>query len=152
MFAHADELAFGSLAESLLENKSDPSPTSDPASHYGGAGTAGDLDRLSRGNRPSSLLLCNKLDAFSCGQLIALAEHRVAVKAHICGHTFWHNELGSSLRMPRTHQLEEGLITILNALDGPDDDEIAEIGNTNLSTRTILRHYGKLVKETRGSR
>ncbi|KAL7566734.1 hypothetical protein ACA910_017786 [Epithemia clementina (nom. ined.)] len=163
MFAHADELAFGSIADTFQGHKSNLPPlgvVADPSSSYHGApyATAAtmEMERTSRGNRPSTLLLCNKLDAFSCGQLAALAEHRVAVKAHIWGHSFWHNELGSALRIPRTHQLKEGLTNIISAMaghdgggDDEDDDDLPGVGNTILSTRTILRHYGKLVKETR---
>lgn len=53
-FAHADLLAFG----------------------------ARDVDGAN-GNRPSTLLICGKCDAFTCGQLLALEEHRVAVYARL---------------------------------------------------------------------
>ncbi len=33
------------------------------------------------GNQPSTLLFCERCDAYTCGQLIALAEHRATVKA-----------------------------------------------------------------------
>ncbi|CAN0036919.1 unnamed protein product, partial [Ectocarpus sp. 13 AM-2016] len=52
------------------------------------------------GNRPSLSLLFPKLDAFSCGQLLATYEHRTAVQGFVWGlNSFdqWGVELGKSL-------------------------------------------------------
>ena len=154
-FAHADELAFGGMGDNFSSNKSDSTGTYSfsPSAGPGTPSGATDLERLSRGNRPSSLLICNKIDAFACGQLIALAEHRATVKAHICGQSSWHQELGSSLRMVRTDHLKEGFGHILSAIrNGDDDDENEESvrnNDMNLSTRTILKHYARLAKGAR---
>ncbi|CAN0404000.1 unnamed protein product, partial [Scytosiphon promiscuus] len=52
------------------------------------------------GNRPSLSLLFPKLDAFSCGQLLAVYEHRTAVQGFVWGlNSFdqWGVELGKKL-------------------------------------------------------
>ena len=158
MFAHADELAFGSLAPT--DSGWASTATNGDAMETNPEDAARMSSSSSRGNRPSSLLLCSKLDAFSCGQLIALAEHRVAIKAHIWGQLVWQRELGSSLRTARTLQLQEGLTTMVHAMassspeneeDEDDDDDDNNLPGVVLSTKTILRHYGRLIKDTRGT-
>merc|ERR550532_3574869 len=52
------------------------------------------------GNRPSLLILFEKLTPYTCGQLLALYEHRVAVEGFIWGiNSFdqWGVELGKVL-------------------------------------------------------
>jgi glucose-6-phosphate isomerase len=146
-FAHADELAFG--YDRIISDPVLPSPMSvasvQPAPE----------PEISRGNRPSTLLICGKLDAFACGQLIALAEHRAVVKAHIWGIDPFSTELGVSLRMQRTDHLKDDLETLFTAADdGDSDDEEAGVQNhnMNLSTRTILKHYARMKRDKRGIR
>ena len=90
MFARADTLAFGAgnagggvrrldgpgSPPIILRNDSMMSQSS--ANGGGGGGGGG---KTSSGNLPSSIILCGKCDAFTCGQLVALGEHRALVKA-----------------------------------------------------------------------
>ena len=80
LFAHADGLAFGSDVKT-----SNNRPYPDDESPVGGGGdgdeqhdSVADEEQLverdgSSGNRPSTLLLCGRLDSFTCGQLVAMA-------------------------------------------------------------------------------
>jgi glucose-6-phosphate isomerase len=141
LFAQADELAFGSdKANRLLS----VNPSSVASSRNI------ETDR-SVGNRPSSLLICGKLDAFSCGQLIALSEHRAAVKAHIWGVNPFVQEIAASLRSTRTNDLKAELQTLfasdLSSIDSEED--FTEEQNMHLSTKTILKHYVALMREKR---
>jgi glucose-6-phosphate isomerase len=142
LFAHADELAFGyesSTSDPILPSGM-PTMSSKPFSAD-----------VSEGNRPSALLICGKLDAFACGQLVALAEHRAIVKAHIWGIDPFARELGSSLRMHRTVHLKEELETLFINKDdsGNEDGDDNEDPRMNLSTKTILRHYANLMRDRR---
>jgi glucose-6-phosphate isomerase len=70
-FAHADELAFGS----------GKLPAASPLSAFPRTESFSSAPSIinteaSDGNRPSTLLICGKCDAFACGQLLALSEHR----------------------------------------------------------------------------
>ena len=65
--------------------------------------------KLFPGNRPSVSLLFPKLDAFTCGQLLALYEHRTVVQGAIWGlNSFdqWGVELGKVLAKQVRTQLE----------------------------------------------
>ena len=139
MFAHCDELAFGS---EKAEN-SGPAPTySSPyVRPYDG--------EFSEGNRPSILLLCGKLDAFACGQLIALAEHRAAVKAHLWGMDAFVQEIGSSLQSYRSDLLKDELQFLFSRDPEETDEEAAPAGPLILSTKTILDHYAKQTQSSR---
>jgi glucose-6-phosphate isomerase len=68
-FAHADELAFGSEQPSLA---SVPSVSSFPRTESFSSTMSVINTEASDGNRPSTLLMCGKCDAFTCGQLLAL--------------------------------------------------------------------------------
>jgi glucose-6-phosphate isomerase len=138
MFAHADELAFGnrSISDGL------PVGPSSPLSLNQGS----DRD-VSEGNRPSLLLMTGKLDAFALGQLVALAEHRAVVKAHIWEVDPFVQEVGSSLRLYRAEQLKDELQMLF--VYGVDEDEDARDSRMNLSTKTILGHYATLAKDQR---
>jgi glucose-6-phosphate isomerase len=143
LFAHADELAFGyesSTCDPFLPPSGIPTMSSKPFSAD-----------ASEGNRPSALLICGKLDAFACGQLVALAEHRAIVKAHIWGIDPFARELGSSLRMHRTVHLKEELETlfIYKGDSGNEDGDDNEDPRMNLSTKTILKHYASLMRDRR---
>lgn len=62
------------------------------------------------GNRPSSTLLLDKLDAFHLGQLIALYEHKIFVQGAIWGiNSFdqWGVELGKDIARELSSYLEE---------------------------------------------
>ena len=142
LFAHADGLALGN--DSLDDDGIDGNTTS-----HGG-------------NRPSTVLLCGRLDAFACGQLVAMAEHRTAVKAWICEMDPFCGiaESGSGgndavlLRSRRTKQLQEHFEKmLLSDVDGGYDDEglNSDADAMNISTKTILRHYANIVKSQRTS-
>eukprot|EP00588_Corethron_pennatum_P008097 CAMPEP_0194296496 /NCGR_PEP_ID=MMETSP0169-20130528/56279_1 /TAXON_ID=218684 /ORGANISM="Corethron pennatum, Strain L29A3" /LENGTH=829 /DNA_ID=CAMNT_0039045981 /DNA_START=273 /DNA_END=2759 /DNA_ORIENTATION=- len=83
-FAHADVLAFGSGRDAAP-------PSGYHAAQRGrDAATPGRLKFVykpeadaAEGNRPSTLLLCGRADALTCGQLVALAEHRAVVTARL---------------------------------------------------------------------
>jgi glucose-6-phosphate isomerase len=147
IFAHADEMAFGTgRSESEFFNQS---PVSTP---HGIAESKGLGSDKTKGNRPSMLVITGKLDAFACGQMVALAEHRAAVKAHICGLDPFVREVGSSLRMSRSEMLKDELANIrARSASGITAEEETNGGNSNgliLSTRTILEHYANLSLST----
>lgn len=107
--AQAEALAFGRTVQDLEAE-----------------GTAPDLipHRSFPGNRPSTILLHQRLDAFSLGRLIALYEHKVFVEGVIWGiNSFdqWGVELGKKLAIDLLPQVTgvqtgTGLITRIRAL------------------------------------
>jgi glucose-6-phosphate isomerase len=162
VFAHADELAFGCDKMATLYDHLAPSPMSSIAGGGGGVGNttessanaiAAAAAEISHGNRPSTLLMCGKLDAFACGQLVALAEHRALVKAHLWGIDPFASEVGCSLRMQRTEELRDELQALFIKGEAATTTEESETeqaeGASNMSTRTILQHYADLVRAQR---
>lgn len=141
LFAHCDELAFGS--ERSLENTHPSTPPSFSMS----SSNKPEGGEVLEGNRASMLLMCGKLDAFACGQLVALAEHRAVVKAHIWGIDPFVREVGSSLRANRMDSLKEELQHLFTK-----KPEAASGGNLSLSTKTMLEHYATLMQDTRTKR
>ena len=157
-FSHADELAFGGenqptpqLAAHSAEPAFSPaaasvSPNSQRSFFAGGSSN----NDLSKGNRPSVLLICAKLDAFTCGQLVALTEHRAAVKAHIWGIDPFVRDSGSSLRRERTDGLKSELEKLFtspptdNATEEEDDGDDGDEKHLTFSTKTLLSHYARL--------
>eukprot|EP00178_Gracilaria_changii_P012581 TRINITY_DN3561_c0_g1_i1.p1 TRINITY_DN3561_c0_g1~~TRINITY_DN3561_c0_g1_i1.p1 ORF type:complete len:559 (+),score=107.75 TRINITY_DN3561_c0_g1_i1:472-2148(+) len=115
-FAQADALAFGKSAEQcrlegvpeeLVPHKTFP------------------------GNRPSSSVLVDELDAFTTGQLLALFEHRTAVEGFIWGiNSFdqWGVELGKVLAKGVRKQLQM-------SRNG------AEVSGFNPSTTALLKKF-----------
>ena len=116
-FAQPDALAFGKSAdqcriegipENLVPHKTFP------------------------GNRPSSSLLIEKLNAFTVGQLLGLFEHRTAVEGFIWGiNSFdqWGVELGKVLAKGVRKQLHA------SRTNG------AEVNGFNPSTTTLMQKY-----------
>jgi glucose-6-phosphate isomerase len=136
MFAHADELAFGKSSEDMDNAATRPLRT------ISGEAT--------EGNRPSVLLMCGKLDAFACGQLIALSEHRALVKAFLWDIDPFVNEMGSSLRNERLDELRSEFTKLFSAIGKEHDEDTSEIDDhLNLSTKTLLTHYATLAKNDR---
>jgi glucose-6-phosphate isomerase len=85
------------------------------------------------GNRPSLSILLPSLSAKSCGQLLALYEHRVFVQGSVWGiNSFdqWGVELGKVLATK-----VRGAISSARANDSPD------VQNFNSSTTTMLHKY-----------
>ena len=152
LFAHADEMAFGS--DTKPSSGFPPSPFSSIPSNSHDGLTLGDTE-ISEGNRPSTVLLCGRCDAFTCGQLIAMAEHRVVVKAHILDIDPFCREVGSSIRFNRTEKLKEELQTMFSTLqhgdgiDDEDDNKANDGQGMSLSTKTILGHYANLMIDQR---
>ena len=153
MFAHADELAFGSATAEA--GKGNP-PLHPSLTNHGppSDAVASPLEKVSEGNRPSVLVLCGQLDAFACGQFVAMAEHRAVVKARLWDIDPFVRESASTLRASRLDVVKETLANMLHSkhLDDDDDDDDDDDNTTNLSTKTILRHYSNLVRDQRGGR
>jgi glucose-6-phosphate isomerase len=85
------------------------------------------------GNRPSLSMLFPALTARSCGQLLALYEHRVAVQGFIWGiNSFdqWGVELGKVLAT-------KVRVAVSNARKSGD----SEVASFNPSTTSLLRRY-----------
>lgn len=154
-FAHADELAFGS--EQPSSTKAQASSGMLPRTESFNSTSRSVINtEASDGNRPSSLIICRKCDAFACGQLIALSEHRAVIKAKMFDVDPFAEEVGSSLRAKRTEDLKEELhklytrISTTGGLDDDDEDESNEDGTkVNLSTSTILGHYATMTHDQR---
>merc|ERR1740124_1273290 len=103
MFAQADALAIGKTREEV-ENE----------------GVKGALaeHKTFLGNRPSLLILMNQLTPYTCGQLLALYEHRVATEGFIWGiNSFdqWGVELGKVLAKKLNEAVDDKNFDGLNA-------------------------------------
>ena len=96
------------------------------------------------GNQPSTLLFCERCDAYTCGQLIALAEHRAMVKAWLWNidpfvitknsiRKEWH-ELLSGIRRQMHHILLNG--ENCRETDGPTS---LFDGSMHSTTKFVLR-------------
>jgi glucose-6-phosphate isomerase len=163
LFAHADGLAFGSDYNNNDHNNNNHddnnenhfthnNSTYDDDPYIGKTGGDG-RDNIDGdgdgddGNRPSTLLLCSRLDAFTCGQLVAMAEHRAVVKSWIWGIDPFPRgvETRTMLRSKRTESLKESLQNMISN----EDDEEEDDETLNLSTKTILRHYANMVRGQR---
>jgi glucose-6-phosphate isomerase len=95
-FAQPDALATGKTAAEVAAEGASPSL----APH-----------KVFPGNRPSSSILLPKLDAYTCGQLLALYEHRTAVEGFvwgICSFDQWGVELGKVLAKQVRGALQAG--------------------------------------------
>jgi len=85
------------------------------------------------GNRPSNVLLLNRLDAYSIGQLLALYEHRTAVQGFVWGINSFDQmgvELGKVLATQVRSQLAESR-----------KNKGAKIQGFNPSTTALLQRY-----------
>jgi glucose-6-phosphate isomerase len=101
-------------------------------------------------NRPSTLLLCGRLNAYTCGQLIALAEHRSILKAKLWNMTpLFPTQAGVALRTTRTDKLIEDLAKLVEKTGLDGDDEIQTGITVNLSTATLLSNYADRTRELR---
>jgi len=168
-FAHADELAFGVQAtqQQQQQQQQHPTPTAATTADYSFSSSAvsvspntaktnlfGSSSDLSRGNRPSVLLMCGKLDAFTCGQLVALTEHRAVVKAHLWGVDPFVRQGGSSLRRDRTDELKSDLGKLFTSppdAEEEEDGDDGEEGHLSFSTKTLLSHYANRMRNERNS-
>jgi glucose-6-phosphate isomerase len=145
MFAHANELAFGTKYNANTNNKA--STAGQHINVLDGGMT--NTENVSDGNGPSTLLLRGKSDAFCCGQLVALAEHRAVIKARSWDVDPFAKETGSALHSQRTETLRENLRPLSISEDDDDDEEDSSDLNMNLSTKTILQHCANMIRNKR---
>jgi len=85
------------------------------------------------GNRPSNVLLLDRLDPYSAGQLLAIYEHRTAVQGFIWGLNSF-DQMGVELGKVLAKQVRS---TLADKRKRPD----AVISGYNPSTEWLLRHY-----------
>lgn len=169
-FAHADVMATGNLNFRIRDGNTVASGYTNattPVFGNGGIGASGSFDysttnngnvppvfsaenEVVGGNHPSTLLICSKCDAFACGQLIALAEHRSIVSARL-----WDIENpfafvstnGSVLRYKQEDAMKENLESMYQRLDLvgnlEEEDEVCNRDGPklNLAIKTLLGHY-----------
>jgi hypothetical protein len=109
------------------------------------------------GNHPSTLLLCTRCDAFTCGQLIALAEHRSLVTARLWDieNPFaFSQEHGSNVKSKDEQRMRGKLESLFQRLDLvgtlQEDDDIAGDGfKLGIAVRTLLGHYASRMHDTK---
>ncbi len=117
LFAQAEALAFGKSAEELLAEGSDPAQTP---------------FRVCQGNRPTNMILADRLTPHALGALVALYEHNVFTQGAIWGiDSFdqWGVELGKVLAKRIAPELATG-----------PEPELAHDGSTN----ALIRRYRRL--------
>ena len=88
--------------------------------------------KLFEGNRPSTSLLFKELNAYTCGELLAIYEHRTAVQGFvwgICSFDQWGVELGKVLAKSVRKQMHDSR------------KEKAEVKGFNPSTTALLEKY-----------
>lgn len=115
---HNDVLLANALAQSQALLEGDQTP--------------GDAQRNFDGNRPSSMMMFDKLDCRSFGMLLALYEHKVFVQGVIWGiNSFdqWGVELGKKL----AREIEGAL----------SDPHGQSLGDADSSTQNLIRHILK---------
>jgi hypothetical protein len=111
----------------------------------------------SNGNHPSTLLLCTRCDAFTCGQLIALAEHRSLVTAHLWDieNPFAFSQVhGSIVKSKDEQRMREKLESLFQRLDlvgtlQEDDDTAGDGFKLSLAVKTLLGHYASRMHDTK---
>ena len=163
-FAHADVLALGSTGSREEQGNALGSSTSlglssshsfDATSPRSPLDGSNENEDTADGNRPSTLMICGACDAFTCGQLVALAEHRAAISARLWDvdpfSTFAPSH-GTALRMKETERVKEKLHQLYERLargDFGDDDQefLSEGTKLNQATSTILWHYANRMRD-----
>jgi glucose-6-phosphate isomerase len=165
-FAHADFMATGNMNFLIRDGNTVTSGyTATPMFGNGGIGASASFDQSNNnnalpilnaenevavGNHPSTLLLCSKCDAFACGQLIALAEHRAIISARLWDienpFAFVSNH-GSTVRNKQEDAMKEKLESMYQRLDLVGDLEAEDEAcngdgpKLNLAIKTLLGHY-----------
>jgi hypothetical protein len=160
LFARADTLAFGAGNAGggvrRLDGPGSPPVIlrNDSMLSQSSANGGGNAKTLS-GNLPSTIILCGKCDAFSCGQLVAIGEHRALVKAWL-----WNIDpfasSDSSIQKERQSYLLEKLnrmncaLSMGKDLDEAEGSELPDptcgIRGMNSATNTVLKHYATRLK------
>lgn len=118
-FAQPDALAYGKTIEQLEKE-----------------GVAKELRTHKEfpGNKPSMSILMNELNAFTCGQILAIYEHRTAVQGFVWGNNSfdqWGVELGKVLAKTVRNQLNKSR------------KESAKVTGFNASTTAMIEKYLK---------
>jgi glucose-6-phosphate isomerase len=153
LFGHVDEMAFGAGEDPASTVKKNSAATGESSLQLNTSMPSGNnsaSQSASEGNRPSTLLMVSTLDAFACGQLIALSEHRAVVKARIWDIDPFTHENASSLKTARTDQLREDLQKISQTVGESEEEENDDgDGSMSLSTKTILGHYANMTRDQR---
>jgi len=141
LLAHADTLAFGDTVNNKRNDVSSlGSPQqpliqrNDSMKSYSSTNQKESSGLASSGNQPSTLIFC-KGDAFACGQLIAMTEHRTLLTAWLRDVDPFTNTEKSSLQVKQ--QRKEQLKTKLQHLQ--NGEELVEEDQVNSSTMTILK-------------
>jgi len=143
-FAHADTMAFGAPRQNWSMGGIPASESSTALRRtFSSFSEVDDTD----GNRPSTLLICGKCTAFTCGQLIAMSEHRAIITARLWDIDPFPKSVGSALRMERTAQLKDDLLKVYNELADPAEEGAEENSHLSVSTFTILNHYANMMRE-----
>mmetsp|Transcript_7508 Transcript_7508/g.18625 ORF Transcript_7508/g.18625 Transcript_7508/m.18625 type:complete len:528 (-) Transcript_7508:278-1861(-) len=164
LFAHADTMAFGSSNSSSNRRFELSSPGSPPMiqsvdsmiSH--GSTNVADATNIS-GNRPSTLIACGTCDAFTCGQLIALEEHRALAKAWLfdidpfvtAKSTIQEERQG--FLSDKLHRMNHLLLMGENLEEATPERNGANVNDMNdhihSSTKAVLAHYATRVQKHR---
>jgi glucose-6-phosphate isomerase len=104
VFAQAEALLAGKSLEEVTDEMEKAGADAETIARVG-------PHRVFSGQRPSTTILCKKLDAYGLGRLIVLYEHKVAVQGAIWGiNSFdqWGVELGKKLAQAIIPSLEPG--------------------------------------------
>ncbi|KAL3766443.1 hypothetical protein ACHAWU_007478 [Discostella pseudostelligera] len=164
LLAHADTLAFGAgwggtnpATYSATTSAFDHVPSSPPmiqsvdsmlsqSSTNGLFGVSAPSSMSLGGNQSSTLLFCGACDAYTCGQLIALAEHRATVKAWL-----WNIDpfviTKFSIRQEREDHLSERMRQMDQVLSSRGECSRDDVGSTSLlggvhsTTKFVLKEY-----------
>ena len=149
MLNYADTLAYGSR-DTLSNSNSGPlSPGSPPAIQScdsmvsASSAVNSPSGNANDANHPSTLIICGKCDAFACGQLVALGEHRSLVKAWLWGIDPFDVPKATS----KSESLREGLnqmrhdLISRGTLSEDEDDPKTNFTGMIGSTETLLKHY-----------
>ena len=142
LLAHVDTLAFGNTISNKRNDVLSPGSPSQSwiqrndsmlshssTNHKESSGVA------SSGNQPSTLILCGG-DAFACGQLNAMTEHRTLVMAWLRGidpFTTENSTASLQVEQQRKEQLKTKLQHLQNGEEQVEEDQV------NSSTMTILK-------------
>lgn len=157
MLQQADTLAFGNRDAATNSSLGVLSPGSPPAIQscdsmlsVNSAVNGPSGSTTESGNHPSTLLICGKCDAFSCGQLVALAEHRALVKAWLWGVDPFDTHIPTSKVDGLKEELDQMYqdLTIRGKLSTDEADQQTMM---NGSTKTLLRHYAVRMQRHRNN-
>ena len=145
----ADTLAYGSRDNLSNSNSGPLSPGSPPGIQScdsmlsASSAVNSPSGNKNDSNHPSTLIICGKCDAFACGQLVALGEHRSLVKAWLWGI----DPFDVPKTTPKFENLRDELDQMQHDLKSRgtlsrDEDDIKTNAKGMIgSTETLLKHY-----------